>query len=202
MTDGAPSPTPCGQCGKPAVVQAGRVHFCVDCYYRLTVAQTLQLRNAAIGSNAAAQQMDFVSGLRNFTPRMQVPDLPQAPFTLNNIRIDRSTVGAINTGEVAKIDVSITVLEQAGNKNLSEALKNLTQIILDAADIPNATKSDTLDQVAYLSEQAAAAAKHRRPGMIKAACAAISQVAGATTALATAWNAAEPLLKSAFGGWL
>jgi hypothetical protein len=124
MTTTAPFPASCGQCGKPAVGHVGDVSLCVDCYYRLAVAQTLQLRNAAIGSNAAAQQVDFVSGLRNFTPRMQVPDLPPAPFTLNNIRVDRSTVGAINTGEVARIDVSITILEQAGNKNVSEALKN------------------------------------------------------------------------------
>jgi hypothetical protein len=165
----------------------------------MAVAQTLQLRNAAIGSNAAAQQMDFVSGLRNLTPRMQVPDLPPAPLTLNNIRVDRSTVGAINAGEVAGIDVSITVLEQAGNKNVSEALKQLTQAIVDASDISKESKSQTLDQVAYLSEQAAAAAKDRKPGMIKAACAALTQVATTTTALATAWNAAEPILHGHFG---
>ena len=199
MTENAPLPPPCGQCGKPAIVQAGGVSLCVDCYYRLTVAQTLQLRNAAIGANAAAQQMDFVSGLRNFTPRMQVPDLPPVPLTLNNIRVDRSTVGAINTGEVAKIDVSITVLEQAGNKDVSEALRNLTQVILDLADIPDATKSETLDQVAYLSEQAAAAAKDRKPGMIKAACNAVTTVATTTTTLATAWNAAAPILRGFFG---
>ncbi|MGD1014966.1 MAG: hypothetical protein ABR863_00790 [Roseiarcus sp.] len=143
--------------------------------------------------------MDFVSGLRNLTPRMQVPDLPPAPLTLNNIRVDRSTVGAINAGEVAGIDVSITVLEQAGNKNVSEALKQLTQAIVDASDISKESKSQTLDQVAYLSEQAAAAAKDRKPGMIKAACAALTQVATTTTALATAWNAAEPILHGHFG---
>lgn len=199
MMEDAGSPMSCGQCGKPSIGQVGSVFLCVDCYYRLTVAQTLQLRNAAIGANAAAQDIDFVSGLRNFTPRMQVPDLPPAPFTLNNIRVDGSTVGAINTGEVASIDVSITVLQQAGNKDVSEALKNLTQAILDAADIPSATKSQTLDQVAYLSEQAAAAAKDRKPGMIKAACAALTQVATTTTTLATAWNAAAPILQGFFG---
>ena len=199
MTAERSAPAPCGQCGKPAVGQAGDVSLCVDCYYRLAVAQTLQLRNAAIGSNAAAQELDFVTGLRNFTPRMQVPDLPPVPFTLNNIHVDRSTVGAINTGEVATIDVSITVLKQAGNKDVSEALKTLAQAVVDALGMSNESKSQTLDQVAYLSEQAAAAAKDRKPGMIKAACAALTQVATTTTALATAWNAAEPILHGHFG---
>ncbi len=199
MTAESSAPEPCGQCGKPAIGQAGGVPLCVDCYYRLAVAQTLQLRNAAIGANAAAQQLDFVTGLRNFTPRMQVPDVPPAPFTLNNIRVDRSTVSAINTGEVSKIDVSITVLKQAGNKDVSEALKSLTQAIVDASEMSNESKSQTLDQVAYLSEQAAAAATDRKPGMIKAACAALTQMATTTTALATAWKTAEPILRTHFG---
>jgi hypothetical protein len=190
---------PCGQCGRPAVAQAGSVSFCVDCYYRLAVAQTLQIRNAAIATNAAAAEMDFVSGLRNFTPRMQVPDLPIAPLTLNNIRVDRSTVGAINTGEIAKIDVSITVLQQAGNKDVSEALKNLTQAIVDASDMPHHSKSSTLDQVAYLSEQAAAAAKDRKPGVIRATLTAITQTATTVSTVATAWSVAEPTLKAFFG---
>ena len=181
--------------GKPAVAEGGGVSLCVDCYYRLAVAQTLQLRNAAIGSNAAAQQMDFVTGLRNFTPSMQVPDLPPAPFTLNNIHIDRSTVGAINTGEVAKIDVSITVLQQAGNKEVSEALKALTQAIIDASDTTEDSKSQTLDQVGYLSEQATAAAKDRKPGVIRATLSAITQTATTVSAVATAWSAAEPILR-------
>ncbi len=195
------APAPCGQCGKPAIVQAAGVSLCVDCYYRLVVTQTLQLRNAAIGSNAAAQQMDFVSDLRNFTPRMQVPDLPPAPFTLNNIHVDRSTVGAINTGEVAKIDVSITLLQQAGNKDISEALRSLTQATIDASEMPEDSKSQALDQVGYLSEQAAAAAKDRKPGMIRAALSAITQTATTVSAVATAWNAAEPILKAHFFGF-
>lgn len=190
----------CGQCGKPAVATAGSVSLCVDCYYRLAVAQTLQLRNAAIGSNAAAQEMDFATGLRNLTPRMQVPDLPPAPFTLNNIHVDRSTVGAINTGEVAKIDVSITVLQQAGNQDVSDALKALTQAIVDASDMREDSKSQTLDQVGYLSEQAVAAAKDRKPGMIKAALSSITQTATTVSAVAAAWSAAEPVLKAHFFG--
>jgi hypothetical protein len=130
---------------------------------------------------------------------MQVPDLPPVPFTLNNIRVERSTVGAINTGEVAKIDVSITVLQQAGNKDISEALKSLTQAIIDASDMPKDSKSQTLDQVAYLSEQATAASKDRKPGMIRAAFSAITQTATTVSAVATAWSVAEPILRAYFG---
>ena len=122
-----------------------------------------------------------------------------APMTLNNIRADRSTIGAINTAEVERIDVSITALEQVGKKELSEALKTISQAIVDATEMSKESKSQTLEQVSYLSEQAAAAAKDRKLGMIKAACAALTQVATTTTALATAWKAAEPILQGHFG---
>jgi hypothetical protein len=185
------------ECGKTAIVVLGEAGLCVDCYYKLTVAQTLQLRNAVMHMNHAAAEMDFVSGLRNFTPRMQVPDLPPAPMTLNNIKVDHSVVGSINTGDVATIDVSITYLNQAGNKDVSNVLKALTEAIVNALAQPD--KSKMLDQVAYLSEQAVAAAKERKPGMINAALAAITQAATTVSAVATAWNAAEPVLKAHFG---
>ena len=114
------------ECGKTAVV-TGVADLCVDCYYKLAVAHTLQLRNAAIGMNHAAMEMDFVTGLRSFTPQMQVPDLPRAPMTLNNIKVDNSVVGAINTGEVGTIDVSNTQLGHTGNKGVGDALKVLTE---------------------------------------------------------------------------
>ncbi len=78
--------------GKPSVT-GGKPSLCVDCFYKLQVAATLQIRTQVMHMNFAADQMDAVTGLRNFTPKMQVPDLPQAPPILNNIKIDNSVVG-------------------------------------------------------------------------------------------------------------
>ena len=63
----------------------------------------------------------------------------------------------------------------------------------------NEERQNLLDQVAYLSEQAAHAAKDRKPGMIKATVGAITAGAAAVKSIADAWNIAEPLLKSHFG---
>ena len=190
----------CGNCSaRPAVWKADDIALCVDCFYRFTVAQTLQLRNAVMGMNHAAAEMDFISGLPNFTPRMQVPDLPKAPMTLNNIHVDRSVVGSINTGEVEKIDVSITLLDHAGNKDVGNALRELTEAIVNASVMSSSDKSNMLDQVSYLSEQATAASKDRKPGMIRAALSAITSAAGAVTAVAGAWSITEPILKAHFG---
>ena len=144
------------ECGKISVLE-GSPALCVDCFYKLQVAQTLQLRNAAIGMNHAAREMDFISGLPGFTPQMQVPDLPKAPMTLNNIKVDNSVVRSINTGEVGTIDVSITILEQAGNKEVSEALKRLTEAVVNST-LAKEHKDALIDQVAYLRQHPAPAA--------------------------------------------
>jgi hypothetical protein len=56
-----------------------------------------------------------------------------------------------------------------------------------------------LDQVAYLSGQAAAAAKDRQPGVIRLICEALTQAAGAASAIAGAWNNTAPILRNYFG---
>ena len=159
----------CGQhCDKLAIAVVNGTPLCVDCYYKFEVARTLGARLAIINMNYAAAEMDHITGLRNFTPRMQVPDIPKGPVILNNIKIDNSVVGWINTGNIETVDVSISYLEHSGNKDISAALKILTEAIVNNAHVSSSAKSNMLDQVAYLSEQAANAAKDRKPGMIVA----------------------------------
>lgn len=189
----------CGQCGKPAIVQINNVAVCVDCYHKFEVARTLAFRINAIGINHAAANMDAVVGLGPLTPRIQVPDIPKGPIILNNIKVDNSTVGSINTGNVASIDVNITYLKEGGNEKISEALKQLTEAIVNDGLLSTKDKEPLLDQVAFLTEQAAAGAKDRRPGMIKAALGALNSAAPTISALAAVWTAIAPLLNSHFG---
>jgi hypothetical protein len=150
-------------------------------------------------ANAAMDDMDAITGIRSCFGRIDLPPIPTAPVMLTNIKVDNSVVGAINTGNVQAIDVSLTVLQQSGNDKASDALKQLTEAILQDKTLDQATKHEMVEQVAYLSEQAIAAAKDRKPSVIKATLGALAQAAGTVTAIATAWNAAEPILKSVFG---
>jgi hypothetical protein len=60
-------------------------------------------------------------------------------------------------------------------------------------------KNELVEQIAFLSEQAIAPAKDRKPGLIKATFAALSQAAVTISAMAGAWQAAAPILKGLFG---
>jgi len=192
---------PCTQCGKPGIVSVNRQNLCVDCWYKVEVTKTLAFRLQAISMNFAAQQMDDITGLGGMapTPRIQVPDIPKGPFILNNIKLDNSIVGAINTGNVQTIDVSLTVLEQAGNAKAKEALKAMTEAILADASIGPAKKNELIEQIAFLAQQSVVAAKDRKPGLIKATLTSLTLAAQTITTLAAAWQAAEPILRNIFG---
>jgi hypothetical protein len=65
------------------VASVSGVNVCVSCYYEFEVARTLGFLIAAIGMNHAAADMDFATGLPNFAPRIQVPDLPKGPIHMH-----------------------------------------------------------------------------------------------------------------------
>src|SRR5258708_37897627 len=43
--------------------------------------------------------------------------------TLNDFKIDRSTIGVLNTGSIANLNASVTSLNQSGNAPLGAAIK-------------------------------------------------------------------------------
>ena len=124
---------------------------------------------------------------------------PTPAMVLNNIRVDNSVVGSINTSNVQAIDVSLTNLHNAGNDKARDALKALTEAILGDTSTGDTQKNELVEQVAFLSEQAVVSAKDRKPGLVKATFGALTQAAGTVSAMAGAWQAAEPILKSVFG---
>ena len=85
------------------------------------------------------------------------------------------------------------------DKDVGNALTALTQAIASEHSIPNSEREALLEQIAYLSEQAAHPAKDRKLGMIKATLGAVSQAASTVASVASAWQTAGPLLKQYFG---
>ncbi len=208
MADTKPSKSECSQgCGKPAIGEVGGHPLCIDCLTKLQTAhaaqqsaQLQQLRHSMAMMNYAEEMMWSMVGFGPGPRRVQIPSMPATgPVTLNNIKLDNSVVGAINTGNVRDIDVKLGELQAAGLDKLSDAIAVLTQAIATDVKAGREEKDALLEQIAFLSAQAAAAAPQRKPGMIRAAMAAISNTATTITSVVGAWKACEPLLKKVFG---
>jgi hypothetical protein len=87
----------------------------------------------------------------------------------------------------------------AGNDKARDALKALTEAVVNDTSIGDAQKNELIDQITFLSEQTVAAAKDRKPGLIKATFSALTEAAHTVTSMAGAWRVAEPILRSLFG---
>lgn len=91
LTADTPTAPTCSQCGKTAIGKVGDVPICIDRYTKLQTTNLAMVRHLMAMSNSVAADLESPAGVRPVLfPRIQIPPLPSAPFTLNNIKIDNS----------------------------------------------------------------------------------------------------------------
>jgi hypothetical protein len=114
------------------------------------------------------------------------------PTTFNNISIDRSVIGMLNTGqlkEVENISISISSLEESGYKDVAEAIRQLTKAVAEYQGISNEQRTELLDQLDELSNQATLSPERRvKPGVLKVILTGLAASLGAAGGLAEVWS--------------
>src|SRR6266480_4272438 len=114
----------CSQCPNPAFYRIGNgkgeTTLCLRC---LQVYEGIQfrewLKNAAMMNHASASMDSMLGGIGGESPRIPVEAIARAASmanTYNNISISNSSVGVVNTGNLARIDAAIT-MSQGGHRN-------------------------------------------------------------------------------------
>ncbi|WP_148264852.1 hypothetical protein [Collimonas fungivorans] len=81
---------------------------------------------------------------------------------MNNINVTDSVVGTINTGSIGTVDQSITVLTQTGEPALADAIKALSDAILESKDLTDAQRSELVDSLSVIAQEAATPKETRR----------------------------------------
>lgn len=187
----------CSQCDKPAVLG----DLCVDHYYKLQQAIYLQSSMVAAMQNLLAAELDAGTGYLVHHPRIIIPPPPSIGdnVTFNNINIDRSTVGAINTGILSNLDVSMDLVKSKGEDELAAAIKELTQAIYDSKEVDDSFKNDILDQLQFIVAQATAEPENRSTGLVKSVLAGIRSSISVVAGLLAIWDRVEPLIEVAVG---
>ena len=196
-----PKSLQCSQCSKPAVMLLGDHPLCIDCNYKFQQSQWMQFTQHAAMINMLDKEMTDSVGMPQLSNPISIPPAPIPPIHYNNqtVTVTGGTVGAINFGNVHDIQVNLQALTQNGEIGIADAMASLTNSILDANEIAEAEKNELLEQISFLSAQASAPPAERKQGMIKTLVSAVNIGAGAVSSVATAWAAAEPLLKGHFG---
>jgi hypothetical protein len=152
------------------------------------------VRNILLDWTMEMEKQGILGTDLSFTQQERSTSAEVSAQTVTNFHIGQ--VGAL----VQRAEQSVVQggIESTLTQDAREALKAVTGAVLSNQELGDAQKKELLEQVAFLSEQSAVAAKDRKPGMIKATLGALTQAAATVSAMSGAWQAAEPILKTVF----
>jgi len=190
----------CQQCDNPALYyitgdnEKQKIPLCLNCYERHHAIVQQEIENNLAMANQAAAEMESLTGFP--VPRIAIPPRVQ-PMTFNHIRIDRSNVGVVNTGHAHQIDAVVTTTEKAGDSQLSQALREFTQAVIDSNEIEKATRDAIIEHLSFLASQVAT--EEKQPSVARTVLSETGKIVGTISTLLTLWNQLEPLLKGALG---
>ena len=149
----------CYQCPKPAMYKVSdqNIPLCLDCYFKFSQINQRELENHERMINFAIDEMDAIVGFGPSSPRF--PPRPQpvliSGVEMNNISVNNSVVGTINTGSIGTVDQSISALIQLGDPQSAEAFKSLTEAILQSGDLTRNQRNELIEILSVLSKEAA-----------------------------------------------
>ena len=190
----------CHQCDRPAIWDTGEGKvLCLSCAKELQSMQHRQLLFCAAMANQALDDMDAVVGMRLSGGRMPVKEIALAmteKSVLNNIHITNSSVGVLNTGDLARIDAVITLTKSTDVETIGTQLKMLTQSIVDSPDLNQAQKKEMLDLVETLGEQVVGP---RKPSVIKTLLQSIEDRAKGIAAIFSVAQSLTAAIRGLFG---
>jgi hypothetical protein len=167
--------------------------ICLECVDRFQLEQNAAMTNFLLG------EMESITGipLGSLEPRMEIPKVVphRQPMTFTNIRIDRSVVGAINTGQAQAIDVALSYVKQNGDPGLSELLQEFTQAVLDNRELDQAMRKAIIEQLSFLISQTLAKPEQKRPSIVNAVLKSIKEGLSTVSGLIALWEKLEPCLR-------
>jgi hypothetical protein len=150
----------CCQCSRPSFWTVGddktSLPLCLACYSIFEHTQAMKfLMNAAMLNNAA-HQMDAVMPVGPMHKPIPVAEIARAMSkadTFNNIRISNSTVGAVNTGNLARINAAIEITKGQPTEEFGARLKLLTEAIANSNEASAEVRKDLEDLTRAIADQ-------------------------------------------------
>lgn len=191
----------CHQCDRPAIyeLQDSKILLCLHCYSILANQQNIDFLKNAMMMNQALDEMDMVTGIPTLVGRVPVASLAKAMqrgHTLNNIVVNNSQIGILNTGNIEKIDAAITLARGTDVENIAHHMTILTQGVVSSKELNDAQKSELLELMEALAEQIVG---QRKKATINAFLKAITEKLSGVLVLSKAANDLWTVIRTFFG---
>jgi hypothetical protein len=190
----------CHQCDRPALVEYSQsgVKLCLDCNEKFQAQQDRITEQLEREHNRVLDEMDMISGIPSsggrYPPRRKV----EMAGTFNNIHIDRSTVGVVNTGTINGVDLAISTIQSGGDNNLASAIRELTEAIAATRELDEEQRTQALQLVEVVAQEATKPKDARRSAVIKPILAGLAEAIKVGSSLSTLWARLEPVFTAAF----
>lgn len=191
----------CSQCDREAIGAVNNGQGPAFCLEHMNMFQNMISRNLADLQRQEDSIMDYVemtTGVRLRQPR-PAPVLHHGNVTVNNIKIDRSNIGVVNTGNINDINSAITFIENSGHIEVASGLKNFSETIISSKELEDSQKNEILDHLAFLSNQIKSTPESRHNTTAKTTLNAIKEILSVSANLSTVWSVFYPLIKSYLG---
>ena len=194
----------CSQCGRPAFFQIGgqAVYLCLDCNLKLTHIRYMDIEMLERESNYLAEQMEMTIGVRGVVPRYPPRQIKhvinQGDTILNNIKVENSAIGILNTGSIQTIDSSVTALNQSGQGELATAIRTLTEAVANTKTVEEEQRSKILEMLSVLASESTLPKEKRRKAAMGPLVVSLAEIIQGIDALGNIWAKYHPLIVSAF----
>ncbi len=176
--------------------------LCLHCYSLRQEMLQRQIDSSARMINYLHDMFDDIAGLPpSPRPRLEVGTpvtVRTGPMTLNNVTVKDSVVGAINQGQIHRLDVAMDNVRAGGDAGLAEVLKVLTQTVVDAPDLAAGPKNEAVEHLSYVAEQAQVPNEQRSRAVGKTVLIALERLLNASASVAALWSVAKPVIEKVF----
>lgn len=184
----------CSQCSRPAVASMSGQNLCVEHAAMMAGVVQRQQEQSAAMINFLHEQIEYTMGVPSSGPRIAIPQPPptvvhRGNVTTNQFRIDRSVIGAVNTAEVAKIEVSMNNIQNQDSTYFAAAIKELTEAFAANAELQDSKKEELLEILSYLSSQATLPEQQQQKTLIKRMLSRVPQIIATAADLTALWAA-------------
>ena len=195
----------CNQCDTPEFVHYASGWLCIRHFLMLKQAEWFQFAQLAAWHNNIQESISrgtgYITGPPNLIKIPQPPTIGEG-LTLNNIQISHSTVGLINTGTIKRVehlDASVTTFSQTGKEELSQALREFVQLLVDS-DISPDLREEIAQQLEFLTAEVQADPIQQRPAICKSLLDGVQRTIEKIPVLVEAWTSLQGLLEKHLGG--
>jgi hypothetical protein len=106
----------------------------------------------------------------------------------------------LNTGNIESVDVSVTSLQQSGDSQLANAIKEIANAIVASNELQAETKNQLIEILSIVSSEATVPPERQRKGAVKVLIEQFKDILSISTQLTQLWSTWGPIIIGAFSG--